>query len=161
MTSILQPLDGLINKPMKVMLQRRWNDWYGSDDHTFTVTGRMRKVELQDICQWSIDAWSELNTQLIVKTFKKCCISNSMDGTEDNIVWEHLVQPRQTTGDANDDTIDDDNKKEDLSEENTRYRQIPQPYMDEEYQRMWTSDEESDTEFDGFSQMDVDDERCG
>ena len=146
---------------MKVMLQKRWNDWYGSDDHTFTVTGRMRKVELQDICQWSIDAWSELNTQIIVKTFKKCCISNSMDGTEDNIVWEHLVQPRQTTGDANDDTIDDDNKKEDLSEENSRYRQIPQPYMDEEYQRMWMSDEESDTEFDGFSQMDVDDERCG
>ena len=118
----------------------------------------MRKVELQDICQWSVDAWSELDPQIIVKAFKKCCISNSMDGTEDNVVWEHLAQPRETTGDANDDT---DDEEVDFSEENTMYHQIPQSHTDEEYQRIWTSDEESDTEFDGFSKMDMDDERYG
>ena len=36
---------------MKVMLHEKWNEWYGSDDHIFTATGRMRKEELQDICQ--------------------------------------------------------------------------------------------------------------
>ena len=55
----------------------------------------------------------------------------------------------------------DNNEKVDFYEENTMYRQIPQPYKDKEYQRIRTSDEESDTEFDGFSQMVVDDERCG
>ena len=137
MTSILQPLDVSINKPMKVMLQEQWNERYGSDDHTFTANGRMRKVELQDICQWIVDAWSELDPQIIVKAFRKCCILNSMGGTEDDVVWEHLVQPRETIVDAND---DDDDKEVDFSEKNTMYRQIPQPYTDEEYQRMWTSD---------------------
>ena len=28
MTSILHPLDVIVNKPMKVMLRLRWNDWY-------------------------------------------------------------------------------------------------------------------------------------
>ena len=158
MTSILQPLDVSINKPMKVMLQEKWNDCNGSDDHTFTATGQMRKVELQDICQLIIDAWSKLDLQIIVKAFKKCCIANSMDGTENNMVWGHLVHPRETTGEAND---NDDEDEADFSEENTMYHQIPQPYTDDEYHRMWTSDEESDTEFDGFPQMDFDDERCG
>lgn len=69
-----------------------------------------------------MDAWSELNPQIIVHAFKKCCISNSDD----------------------DDDID-------FSEENTMYRQIPQPYTDDKYQRMWMSDDETDQEFDGLS----------
>ena len=89
-----------------------------------------------------------------MKAFKECCISNSIDGTEDVIVWEHFVQPRETTGNANHDT-----DKVDFREENAMYHQIPQPYNDEEYQRMWIS-EDSDQEFDGFSPVDVDDERC-
>ena len=102
MTLVLQPLDVSVSKPMKVMLQDRWNDWYGADEHSFTKTGRMRKVELQDICQWIVNAWTELDPQIIVKAFKKYCILNRSDGTEDNVVWEHLVQPRGSTGDADD-----------------------------------------------------------
>ena len=76
-----------------------------------------------------------------------------MESTENEVVWEHLIQPRETTGDANDDTDDEDKEEIDFIEENTMYRQISQPYMDEEYQHMWMLDEESDTEFDGFSNM--------
>lgn len=122
MTVILQPLDVSVNKPMKLMLQEHWNNWYGGDQHTFTATGRMWKPELQDICQWIVDAWSELDPQIIVHAFKKCCISNS-----------------------------DDDHNIDFSEENTMYRQIPQPYTDDKYQRMWMSDDETDQEFDGLS----------
>lgn len=49
MTSLLQPLDVGISKPMKTSLRRKWNEWISSDDHSFTATGCMRKAELPTI----------------------------------------------------------------------------------------------------------------
>ena len=36
MTSILQPLDVSINKPMKCLLRKKWNDWMLNGDRYFT-----------------------------------------------------------------------------------------------------------------------------
>ena len=33
-------------------------------------------------------AWEGVDTAIIIKSFKKCCISNALDGTEDNILFE-------------------------------------------------------------------------
>ena len=48
----------------------------------------MWKAELTTICTWILEAWQELDPQIIVKSFKKCTISNTMDATEDHVVWE-------------------------------------------------------------------------
>jgi hypothetical protein len=32
---------------------------------------------------WIITAWQHISPELTVKGFKKCCISNAMDGTDD------------------------------------------------------------------------------
>ena len=102
MTSMLQPLDVSINKPMKVLLQRRWNMWYASGTHSFTKGERMRKPELEEICQWIVDAWQELDPQIIVHSFKKCCISNALDGSEDDILWEDQATSDTTSTEDND-----------------------------------------------------------
>ena len=117
MTSILQPLDVSVNKPMKVMLRHRWNDWYCDGEHTFTASGNMRKPTLLDVCTWVNDAWEELDPAIIVKTFKKCSISNALDGTEDDILWEDLVQNRNSAecepADMTATSDDDDSFEED------------------------------------------------
>jgi len=41
MTSILQPLDVGVNKPMKTALRARWNKWMAGGEHTYTKGGRM------------------------------------------------------------------------------------------------------------------------
>jgi len=33
-------------------------------------------------------AWKVIPESIIVRSFKKCYISNALDGSEDNIVWE-------------------------------------------------------------------------
>ena len=33
-------------------------------------------------------AWKAIPESIIVQSFKKCCISNALDGSEDDIVWE-------------------------------------------------------------------------
>jgi hypothetical protein len=36
---------------------------------------------------WIIMAWQHISLQLTVKVFKKYCISNKVDGTNDDILW--------------------------------------------------------------------------
>ena len=144
MTSVLQPLDVSVNKPMKVLLQRRWNERYGGADHSYTATGRMRKPELQDICQWIVDAWAELDPAIIVHAFKKCCISNRMDGTEDDVLWEDFVH----RPDSNDDSDNDDEAEEDY------YEAFPNTLTDAEFAKLFESDD-SDDEFEGFEDADI------
>ena len=33
-------------------------------------------------------AWKAIPESIIVTSFKKCCISNALDGSEDDILWE-------------------------------------------------------------------------
>jgi hypothetical protein len=33
-------------------------------------------------------AWKAIPESIIVRSFKKCCISNALGGSEDDIVWE-------------------------------------------------------------------------
>jgi hypothetical protein len=36
---------------------------------------------------WIITAWQHISQVVTVKGFKKCCISNAMDETDDNVLW--------------------------------------------------------------------------
>ena len=33
-------------------------------------------------------AWKAIPESIIVRSFKKCCISNALDGSQDDILWE-------------------------------------------------------------------------
>ena len=33
-------------------------------------------------------AWKAIPENTIVRSFKKCCITNALDGSEDDILWE-------------------------------------------------------------------------
>ena len=87
LTSIIQPLDVCLNKPFKDGLHKCWNEWMVSGDHTFTNAGNMRAASLTTVCEWVVKSWENINTESIQKSFKKCGISNAMNGTEDDFLW--------------------------------------------------------------------------
>jgi hypothetical protein len=37
---------------------------------------------------WVSAAWKAIPESIIITSFKKCCISNALDGSEDDILWE-------------------------------------------------------------------------
>jgi hypothetical protein len=39
-------------------------------------------------------AWKAIPESIIVGSFKKCCLSNALDGSEDDIVWEDDVEDK-------------------------------------------------------------------
>ena len=41
---------------------------------------------------WIVTAWQSISPEVIVKGFKKCCISNTMDETGDDMLWNGSVE---------------------------------------------------------------------
>ena len=114
LTSILQPLDVSLNKPFKDELRKRWTAWMAAESYTLTAGGNMRAPPLDTQAHWVKDSWDAIRVPTIVKSFKKCCISNAMDGTEDDILWQHeeindtdepVVEVQEETTDPHDDEI--------------------------------------------------------
>ena len=106
-------MDVSINKPFKNGLRERWTEWMTKGGYTLTAGGNMRAAPLELQAKWVIESWADIKTPVITKAFKKCCISNAMDGTEDDIIWEHqedeeLAVPEEL------DTPDDLDTPEDL-----------------------------------------------
>lgn len=110
--------------------------------HTYTKSGLRRKPDLPTICQWILDAWRELPSKIIVKAFKKCGISNAMDGTEDDCLWEEK------------DSEDDSDGEED-TECSAYYTDKDFPWTEEQYDELFHSESEEE-EFEGFMEEDID-----
>lgn len=113
LTGILQPLDVSINKPFKDALRARWEQWMASESYTLTAGGNMRPPSLETHAYWVKECWEGIKIPMIVKSFKKCCISNALDGTEDDMLWEdtpddhaHLPADIVDPDDPDDDVTD-------------------------------------------------------
>jgi hypothetical protein len=59
-----------------------------SSDFKETPTGRREKPTILKVCEWVKNLWDAVKTETVFKSFKKCGISNSLDSTEDNLLFE-------------------------------------------------------------------------
>ena len=50
--------------------------------------GRRKRPTITQVCEWVKKSWDAVKEEIIVKSFKKCGISNALDRTEDNMVYE-------------------------------------------------------------------------
>ena len=112
--SLVQPLDVSINKPFKDMMRKEWNEWMIGGEKTYTKGGSMRSPTMPEVCQWVINSWNKLKVETIVKALKKCVISNALDSTEDEELWDDTdeeaaddVQPQPMESDEEVDDFDD------------------------------------------------------
>ncbi|CAG8655202.1 971_t:CDS:1, partial [Gigaspora rosea] len=39
------------------------------------------------VCQWILEVWINIPAEMIIRSFKKCGISNELDGNEDELVY--------------------------------------------------------------------------
>ncbi|GFS57486.1 pogo transposable element with KRAB domain [Trichonephila clavipes] len=111
LTSLVQPLVVCINKSFKQNLKRQWNTWMLEGEKSFTKGSQMRHANLEIVCEWIIKAWNEIKPDLIQKSFKKCSIYNSLDGTE----YDDLFMEESNSDGENETDFDD--VPEDITED--------------------------------------------
>ena len=64
------------------------------------------KPTLLEVVEWVLSVWNELNPAIIKKGFLKCCISNNLDGSQDDILWrEEEEEEEEENVEENDDDI--------------------------------------------------------
>lgn len=130
LTSVLQPLDVSLNKPFKDNIRSEWNKWMMDGEKSFTKGGSMRAPPLDVLCDFVVKSWESVRVETVIKSFKKCGISNSMGGEEDDLLWQESEEENS------EDSPDEVGSSSDSD-----------PYAD-----LFTSDDEQDLEpdFEGF-----------
>jgi len=88
LTSQLQPLDVSFNKWFKGFMHEEWAKWIEASTHHVTPAGRVKRPSISNVCEWVKNSWQRVTSETIVKSFKKCVISNALDGSEDDILYE-------------------------------------------------------------------------
>lgn len=59
-----------------------------------TPTGRRKRPTITQACEWVKRSWNAVKEEVVVKSFLKCGISNALDGTEDDFLFEeYLADP--------------------------------------------------------------------
>ncbi|KAG0418498.1 hypothetical protein HPB47_004846 [Ixodes persulcatus] len=56
--------------------------------HQKTPTGRLKRASLVEVCDWILKAWGAVSFNIVEKSFKVTGISNKLDGTEDDLIWD-------------------------------------------------------------------------
>jgi hypothetical protein len=62
-----------------------------------TETGKIKSAAPLEVAQWVSTAWKAIPESIIIRYFKKCCISNALVGSEDDIVWEDDVEDKDVS----------------------------------------------------------------
>lgn len=88
--SILQPLNVVLKKPFKDRVRELYNEWMLGNNPK-TPAGRLRRTPLRTVC-----GWESLPEEMVHKPFHKCCISNALDGTVDDALWD-ITSEKQTS----------------------------------------------------------------
>jgi len=61
-----------------------------------TAAGNLKRALLPIITQWVKTAWDYIDPAIITKSFKKCSISNDLDGMEDEALWAEQYDKSDT-----------------------------------------------------------------
>ena len=61
-----------------------YDRWMDEGPHTHTKGGKMRGPPLKQIVLWILEAWLDLDKEIIIKSFHCCALSTQDDGSEGN-----------------------------------------------------------------------------
>ena len=95
----------------------------------FIKGGSTRAPALSTLCTWVKESCRGIDEDLVIKAFKKCSISNSLDGTKDDILYgEEGTERENDIEDSPDDELYDDGLNSDEF-----HKLFSDSYIDEHY----------------------------
>jgi hypothetical protein len=89
MPSQLQPLDVSVNKPFKDYLRKEYEAWLLSENLPLTPSGKIKRASASKLAEWVSATWKTIAGKTVELSFKKCCITKALNGTEDDILRDN------------------------------------------------------------------------
>ena len=86
-TSKLQPCDVSWNNPFKDNYRELYDEWLFNGPVSTTKAGNRRPPEKTLVLRWIKEAWGKVTPEIIRKSFLKTGIANSLDGTQDDLLF--------------------------------------------------------------------------
>ena len=65
----------------------RHDCWISDHDRELTASGEIKRAPPYVVAHWVSSAWTSIPAELVAKSFK-CCTSNALDGTENDLLWD-------------------------------------------------------------------------
>ena len=69
-------------------MREEWTKWIEAPTHHVTPTGRVKRPLISNVCEWVKNSLQWVKSETIVKSLKKCGLSNALDGSKDDILYE-------------------------------------------------------------------------
>ena len=86
LTGYIQVVDVGVNKPFKDEV-RKQSEQHMNDNLDIYTSGKLTAGERRILVpKWCANAWAKVDREMVIRTFKKCGINTSLDGSEDDQV---------------------------------------------------------------------------
>jgi hypothetical protein len=79
-------MDVSINKSFTDRLRQQYLTLIADPAHEVTETGKIKGTAPSEVARWVLATWKAILESIIVRSFKKCCISSALDGSKDDDV---------------------------------------------------------------------------
>jgi hypothetical protein len=80
--------------------------------YLLTSVTKIKKPSVSLPYQWILTSWERIFPESVVSGFKNCCLSNAMDKSEDNVIWQNCGEKSSSENEIHDSSADPSNSKE-------------------------------------------------
>ncbi|RWS23637.1 pogo transposable element with KRAB domain-like protein [Leptotrombidium deliense] len=109
MTPLLQPADVSYNKSFKSIMKGLWSKWFTVESENNT---RVRKASYSLVAEWVSEAWKQLDTQMVINSFKQCGVAKDAQTSEFHLRLRSLIETGTFLEDNEPSGISDDEEDE-------------------------------------------------
>ncbi len=69
-------------------MRHLYNNWMNDAIKDYTPSGKIKRPAYSLVANWIKEAWDSVDTNMIRRSFKCCGVSNSLDGSEDGLIFD-------------------------------------------------------------------------
>ena len=69
-------------------MRQHYNNWMNNVIKEYTPSGKIKRPSYSLATNWIKESWNAVDPNMINHSFKYCGVSNAVDGTEDNLIFD-------------------------------------------------------------------------